>query len=319
MAKLAAHVYYSPKHIKESLYTYMKSTTEILLSQFKALGDPVRARIVALCGIAECSVSELTQVSAQSQPRVSQHVKQLCEVNLLERFKDGHFVYYRVRAEGESAATRRRLLALLPIDEPQFLQDIAKLRSLRADDDSALLPTSDADRSLHRALVELTVSRSLGDLLDIGCGQGRVLKLLASRANRCVGVDIDSNARRLARAELLLAGSPNTTLRQGDMASLSFDDGEFDTVILDDVLGAAKDPAAVVAEAKRVLAPGGRLLVLSSLTDVVVEQHQKLLAAWAAWAAGVGMRLAPPRFVPNKNPSWLLAVATLAESNSAAA
>jgi ArsR family transcriptional regulator len=294
----------------------MRPSTNTLLSQFKALADPVRARIVALCRIAECSVSELTQVSGQSQPRVSQHVKQLCEVSLLERFKDGHFVYYRVRAEGESASTRRRLLSLLPTDEPQFLQDIAKLRSLRADDDSALLPTSDADRSLHRALVELTVSRPLGDLLDIGCGQGRVLKLLASRANRCVGVDIDSNVRRLARAELLLAGTPNTTLRQGDMASLEFADGEFDTVILDDVLGNSKNPVVAMAEAKRVLSSDGQLLILSSVVDGGFDEQKKQIAAWAA--AG-GLRLALPRPVPNKNPSWLLAVATLAESNSAVA
>jgi SAM-dependent methyltransferase len=294
----------------------MKPSTETLLSQFKALADPVRARVVALCRIAECSVSELTQVTGQSQPRVSQHVKQLCDVNLLERFKDGHFVYYRVRTEGESAATRRRLLALLPIDEPKFSKDIAKLQSLRAGDDSVLLPVSDADRSLHRALVELTVSRPLGDLLDIGCGQGRVLKLLASRANRSVGVDIDSNARRLARAELLLAGSPNTTLRQGDMVSLTFDDDEFDTVVLDDVLGDAKDPAAAVAEAKRVLRSDGHLLILSSVADTGIDEHKKQIAAWAA--AG-GLRLAAPRAVPNKNPSWLLAVATLAENSSAAA
>ncbi len=294
----------------------MNPSTNTLLRQFKVLADPVRARIVAVCRIAECSVSELTQVTGQSQPRVSQHVKQLCEVNLLERFKDGHFVYYRVLTEGEAASTRRRLLALLPMDEPQFSKDIAKLQSLRADDDSALLPTSDADRSLHRALVELTVSRPLGDLLDIGCGQGRVLKLLASRANRSVGVDIDSNARRLARAELLLAGTSNTTLRQGDMASLSFADGEFDTVILDDVLGAAKDPAAAVAEARRVLRSDGHLLILLSVVAGDLDEQKKQIAAWAA--AG-GLRLALPRPIPNKNPSWLLAVATLAENNSAAA
>ena len=97
----------------------MKASTESLLSQFKALADPIRVRLVALCATTECSVSELTEVTGQSQPRVSQHLKQLCGVDFLERFKDGHFVYYRVRADG-AAAARRRLLALLPDDEPQF-------------------------------------------------------------------------------------------------------------------------------------------------------------------------------------------------------
>lgn len=294
----------------------MNDSTTMLLSQFKALADPVRARLTALCTVAECSVSELTTVTGQSQPRISQHVKQLCAVNLLERFKDGHFVFYRVRNTGVESAARRRLLALFPDDEPQFAKDVAKLRQLRADDNPALVATTDADRSLHRALVELTVARPLGDLLDIGCGQGRVLKLLASRAHRAVGVDIDSGARQLARAELLLAGTANTTLRQGDMVSLPFEDNEFDTVILDDVLIDAKDAAAAVAEAKRILAPGGRLLLLTSVGDSDIDE---LRQRFAAWAAAAGMRLAPPRSVPTKNPGWLLAVATHADRATVAA
>lgn len=288
----------------------MNPSTESLLQQFKALADPVRARLVALCGVAECSVSELTKVTGQSQPRVSQHVKQLCAANLLERFKDGHFVYYRVRSAGEGSASRRRLLALLPDDEPQFQQDINKLRDIRADGEVVAAPVSESDRLLHRALVELTVARPLGDLLDIGCGQGRILKLLASRAHRAVGVDIDSDARRLARAELLLAGTPNTSLRQGDMVSLPFDDNEFDTVILDDVLSDAKDPAAALLEAKRLLVGDGRVLLLASVGDSDISE---LRSQFARWAAAANLRLAPPRPVPVKNPGWLLAVATVAD------
>jgi ArsR family transcriptional regulator len=288
----------------------MKSSTEQLLAQFKALADPVRARLVALCGLAECSVSELTKVTGQSQPRISQHVKQLCAVGLLERFKDGHFVYYRVPTAGEASATRRRLRALLPEDEPQFKKDSNKLRDIRGEGSGIALPVSDADRSLHRALVELTVASPLGDLLDIGCGQGRILKLLASRAHCAVGVDIDSDARRMARAELLLAGTPNTTLRQGDMNALPFEDRVFDTIILDDVLVAAKDPAAALNEAKRLLGVGGRLLLLASVGDSNVGQLRK---QFAEWAAVTNFRLAPARLIPNHDPKWLLAVATIAD------
>jgi ArsR family transcriptional regulator len=292
----------------------MKASTASLLTQFKALADPVRARLVALCAATECSVSELTGITGQSQPRVSQHLKQLCAVNLLERFKDGHFVYYRVRNDGATSARRRRLLALLPDDEPQFEKDLSKLRLLRSD--ATPFESTDADRSLYRALVELTVSRSLGDLLDIGCGQGRVLKLLASRAHRLVGVDIDSDARRLARAELLLAGLSNTTLRQGNMLALPFDDGEFDTVILDDVLVDADDPSAAIAEAKRVMNPEGRLLLLASVND---ESLAEVRQNFSDWATAAGLRLAAPRPIPGKRASWLLAVATLADRATAAA
>ena len=294
----------------------MKSSTEQLLSQFKALADPVRARLVALCALAECSVSELTKVTGQSQPRISQHVKQLCAVGLLERFKDGHFVYYRVPTAGDASASRRRLLALLPDDEPRFQKDSNKLREIRGEGASDALPVSDGDRSLHRALVELTVARPLGDLLDIGCGQGRILKLLASRAHRLVGVDIDSDARRMARAELLLAGTANTTLRQGDMNALPFEDQEFDTIILDDVLADAKDPTGALNEAKRLLNVGGRMLLLASVGDSDIGE---LRTRFAEWAVTANLRLAPARPVPNHNPEWLLAVATLADRATVAA
>lgn len=294
----------------------MKASTKILLAQFKVLADPVRARLVALCGIAECSVSELVEVTGQSQPRISQHLKQLCAAQLLERFRDGHFVYYRVPTAGADAAPRRRLLALLPDDEPQFSRDVEKLRGVRAEGETLSVPASDADRSLHKALVELTVVRPLGNLLDIGCGQGRILKLLASRAHRAVGVDIDSNARRLARAELLLAGTPNTTLRQGDMVALPFEDKEFDTIILDDVLHDAKDPIATLKEALRLLSSGGRILLLASVNAAGVDNAGE---RFAEWAAATKLRLAAPRPIPNNDPSWLLAVATPADRASAAA
>lgn len=292
----------------------MNTSTSNLLRQLKALSDPVKARIVSLCSVAECSVSELTSVTGQSQPRISQHLKQLCDVHLLQRFRDGHFVYYRVPMKGEGGNIRRRLLALLPADEPQFESDRNSLRELRAHDDAVI--ASDADRRLHRVLVELTVSHPLGDLLDIGCGQGRLLKLLASRANRVVGVDIDPAARRLARAEVLLAGLPNCTLRQGDMCQLPFADGEFDTIILDDVLGKTERPEKALAEAQRLLKPGGRILLLSATRgDDVTELRQH----FTDWAAATGMRLARPRSIPQKNPDWLLAVATPADRAIAAA
>jgi len=292
----------------------MNPVTDKLLRQFKALSDPIKVRIVSLCAAAECSVSELTAVTGQSQPRISQHLKQLCDVNLLRRFRDGHFVYYRVPMKGADATSRRRLLALLPGEEPQFENDKKRLRELRSVEDPGHV--SDADRRLHRALVELTVSHPLGDLLDIGCGQGRLLKLLASRAHRVVGVDTDPAARRLARAEVLLAGLPNCTLRQGDMLALPFEDGEFDTIILDDVLPGDETPEKALLEAQRVLRRGGRLLLLASAdNNDVADLRQK----FTDWAAATGMRLARPRSIPEKNPDWLLAVATPADRAIAAA
>ncbi len=284
--------------------------------QLKALAEPVRLRLVALCAHGECSVSELTGVLAQSQPRISQHLKQLCDAGLLQRFRDGHFVYYRIGGEGGDAALRRRLLALVPQDEPLFYRDIERLRELRSSQETPPPAFDESDRSLHRALVELTVAAPIGDLIDIGSGQGRILKLLASRARRAVGVDIDSNARRFARAELLLAGLPNCTLRKGDMYELPFQEGEFDTIILDDVLSGAERPTAVLDEARRLLRPGGRLLLLAAVDS---QAASRLGQQFASWCALTGLRLAAPRRIPAENPRWLLAVATTVDHETAAA
>ena len=295
----------------------MESSTEHRIHQLKAFADPVRLRLMALCVRGECTVSELTQVLTLSQPRISQHLKQLCDAGLLERFRDGHFVYYRVPLGGEQAAERRRLFALLPGDEPVFDQDFDKLCALRSE--RGLAPPEQEDvgvRELHKVLIELTVTMPLGDLVDIGAGRGRLLKLLGSRAKRAVGVDIDADARQLARAELLLARIENCSLRHGDMYDLPFADGEFDTVVLDDVLTGAERPMVAIAEARRIMKAGGRLLLLSRIPDGGEEQLRKQLAIWCGAA---GLRLAPPRLVPAKNPHWLLAVGSAAGQDSAAA
>lgn len=286
----------------------MQKSTDILIAHLKALADPIRLRLLALCVRGEATVSELTDVMGQSQPRISQHLKQLCAAGLLERFRDGQFAYYRVSLQREHATLRRRLFALLPGDEPAFERDFNKLCELRVAEGVAP-PGQDNDdlRRLHHSLIELTVATPLGDLLDIGCGQGRILKLLGSRAQRAVGVDIDADARQLARAELLLAGIENCSLRKGDMYDLPFADREFDTVVLDDVLGDAEQPVAAIREARRTLRPGGRLLLLGQAGRRGIDELQQQLVVWCRTAE---LRLATPRRIPDQHPRWLLAVAT---------
>lgn len=295
----------------------MQSGTEQLVAQLRAFAEPVRMRLLALCVRGECTVSELTQVLGQSQPRVSQHLKQLCDAGLLERFRDGQFVYYRVPVSSGQAAARRRLFALLPGDEPTFDRDFGKLCALRSERGLAVPEQDDEGvRELHKALIELTVTMPLGDLIDIGAGRGRLLKLLGSRTQRAVGVDVDADARQLARAELLLAQIENCSLRHGDMYDLPFADREFDTVILDDVLNDAERPMVAIAEARRLMKPGGRLLLLSRIPREGSEQLRKQLAVWCGAA---GLRLSPPRQIPATDPHWLLAIGSAAETGSAAA
>lgn len=292
----------------------MLDAVQQLAGRLKALGDPVRLRLYALCARTECSVSELTAVTGLSQPRVSQHLKQLTDCGLVERFRDGHFVFYRVPLEGGQGAARRRLLALIDANDPTLVADLGRLREERGS--GLASATADADRELYRALVELSVAAPLGDLLDVGSGEGRLLKLLASRARRAIGVDTDPDARRLARAELLLAETENCSVRQGSMYQLPFDAETFDTVLLDDVLGNAERPAAAIGEARRLLRPTGRLVVVDRLDTP--SQH-RVPDELADWCRDAGLRLAPPRSVAGSPRVWFMAVATPAHAALTAA
>jgi SAM-dependent methyltransferase len=297
----------------------MTNTTQALLLQLKALGDPTRLRLVALCRQGECSVSELTQVLGLSQPRISQQLKQLCNAGLLSRFRDGKRVFYRVPATADGSSAMRQLLELIPDNDPVFASDRKLLRRRRGQhvgNSPPDQPQNEADRALYQVIVDLTVAAPIGHLLDVGCGRGAILKLLASRANRVVGVDIDANARQIARAELMLAGIPNCSLRKGDMYRLPFADQEFNTIIIDDVLAGARDPVRALQEARRLLRPGGRLFVLESVLKRSSTDMQRSLAAWSKDA---GLRLAPARFAPKKDPVWFVCVATAASRHNAAA
>lgn len=297
----------------------MQDSTETLLTQLKMLGDPTRLRLAALCRQGECSVSELTRVIGQSQPRISQQLKLLCDAGLLERFRDGKRVFYRVPARNVAPAALRQLLELIPDQDPVFEADrnlLRKGRGQRVEETTLDRLDDSAARALHRAILDLTVTAPIGDLLDVGCGRGAILKLLASRANRAVGVDIDTNARQLARAELMLAGIPNASLRKGDMYRLPFADQEFNTIIIDDVLVDARYPVRAMEEARRLLRPGGRLFVLES---VLKRPPAEIQASLAAWSKDADLRLTPARLVPKKNPVWLVSVATAVGSRNAAA
>jgi len=293
--------------------------TALLIQQLKAIADLTRMRLLAICRHGECSVTELAAVIGQSQPRTSQHLKQLCDAGLVSRFRDGKRVFYRVPQRSDVDGQCARLMQLLPARDKEFVADLARLRAVRGervtriDSNAADLQ---ADRAIYRALLDLAVTTPIGDLLDIGCGRGTLLKLLAPQATRAVGVDIDADARQLARAELMLAGIPGCSLRQGDMHRLPFDEAEFDTIILDDVLLEAREPVKVLAEARRLLRVAGRLLILADVGQRTVEEIQQLLADWSAAA---GLRLAPARAVPANEPVWILAVATSTDSESQAA
>ncbi|MBA2467304.1 MAG: metalloregulator ArsR/SmtB family transcription factor [Sphingomonas sp.] len=243
---------------------------------FQALADPTRVRILALLRIMELSVGELALVLGQSQPRVSRHLKILSDGRLVERRKEGSWVFLTL-ADPERTGPMFALLDCWA-DEPAralFDADAARLEAVRADRAeaasryfSAQAEMWDSIRSLHVAECEVEQAieraldhRQLGRLVDIGTGTGRMIELFGPRAAQAIGIDRSSEMLRLARVKLEAAGI-TSSLRQGDMYALPLADGSADSVIIHQVLHYAHSPAAAIAEAARVLTPGGTLLIV---------------------------------------------------------
>ena len=233
---------------------------------------------MALLRAMELSVGELAQVLGQSQPRVSRHVRILIEAGLAERRKEGSWVFLSVGPKERLQPLFDTLDRWTGIDgeDPWRLADAARLAAVRSDRAAAAeryfaahAKEWDEIRSLHIAEseVEAACRRALGErpvgrLVDIGTGTGRMLELFGGSAERALGVDRSPEMLRLARVKLAEAGLHAAELRQGDMYALALPAASADTVILHQVLHYAQQPAAAVAEAARLLAPRGRLLIV---------------------------------------------------------
>jgi len=284
-----------------------------LADRFQALADPTRLRIVALLRIMELSVGELAQVLGQSQPRVSRHLKVLGDAGVLGRRKEGSWVFVALAPQESTEA----LFALLDswadhATAAQFEADAIRTQAIRRERAEAAnryfashaevwdqirslhVAESDVERAIDRALGR----RSLGRLVDIGTGTGRMIELFADRALQSIGIDRSSEMLRLARVKLEAAGI-SSSLRQGDMYALPLADGSADSIIIHQVLHYAHSPAAAIAEAARVLAPDGTLLVV----DFAAHDREELRAsdahirlgfedkAMAGWFAAVGIEV----------------------------
>jgi ArsR family transcriptional regulator len=247
-----------------------------LADLFQAVSDPTRLRILALLARMELSVGELAQLLQQSQPRVSRHVRILADAGIVERRKEGSWVFLAI-ADAERTGPLLTLMRQWTDDASGrlFDQDSDRLDAVRADRAEAAqryfaahAEVWDSIRSLHvseseveRAIERALDRRKLGTLVDIGTGTGRMIELFGPRAEEAIGIDRSSEMLRLARVKLELAGV-RSSLRQGDMYALPLADGTADCVIIHQVLHYAHAPADAIAEAARVLALGGTMLVI---------------------------------------------------------
>ncbi|MGA7975408.1 MAG: metalloregulator ArsR/SmtB family transcription factor [Pseudolabrys sp.] len=249
---------------------------EALNAALKAAGEETRLRVLALLGEAELTVSDLTDILRQSQPRISRHLRLLVEAGLVERYREGTWAFFRLAEHGGGAAVARVLLERLDPADPIIARDrerLAAVRKARATAAQAYFRAHAAQwdriRKLHTPdeAVEQAIRSALGDmpfssLLDLGTGTGRMLELFGPEIERGLGIDLSLDMLKFARDRLDRAGLKHCSVRQGDLYDLPLADDSFDVVILHQVLHFLEDGARAIQEAARVLRPSGRLLVV---------------------------------------------------------
>ena len=249
---------------------------DALNTALKAAGEETRLRVLALLAEAELTVSDLTDILRQSQPRISRHLKLLVEAGLVERFREGTWAFFRLAEQGGGADVARALIERLNPGDQTIARDrerLSSVRQARAAAAQAYFRAHAAEwdriRKLHVAdeAVEDAIRAALSDkpfrsLLDLGTGTGRMLEMFGPDIERGLGLDLSLDMLLLARDRLERAGLRNCSVRQGDIYDLPLANDSFDVVILHQVLHFLDDGARAIREAARVLRPGGRLLVV---------------------------------------------------------
>jgi DNA-binding transcriptional ArsR family regulator len=225
-------------------------TFDELSTMLKAAGEETRLRLLALLAEAELTVTELTEILRQSQPRISRHLRLLAESGLVVRFREGSWAFFRLPEHGDKAELARTLAALLDPDDRVMARDrerLAAVRAARATAAQAYFREHAAEwdriRRLHAAdaAVEAEIQQALADrpfrsLLDLGTGTGRMLELLGPGLERGLGIDLSLDMLALARARLDRAGLRHCSVRHGDIYDLALPRDSFDVVIVHQVL-----------------------------------------------------------------------------------
>jgi ArsR family transcriptional regulator len=266
-----------------------------LLAQLRACAEPTRLRLLALAARGSFCVIEFTEILGQSQPRLSRQLKLLTDAGLLERVREGANVWFTLSAASDLA---RALLDRLPANDPQIAADArqaARVLAERARTASEKFRSQGADwdemRALdlpaplvEQALLALLPHQGAARLLDIGTGTGALLEAMAPRVAQALGVDASRQMLALARARLSRPELAHCAVRQADMYNLPLPDASFDAAVLQMVLHYAEDPAAALAEAARVLRPGGTLVVVDLAAHDHLDATRPLAHRWAGFS-----------------------------------
>lgn len=254
----------------------MNNGMDDLLASLKAMAEITRIRILFVLSRSELNVTELTQILDQSQPRVSRHLKLMLEAGLITRHKEGNWVLFRLGETGVSADLAKAIVKLLPVDEDVIASDLRRLQDVkvkRAETAASYFAANAKDweqlRSLHldEAKVEGRIKAMIGrdpidTLVDLGTGTGRMLEIFAGQARRLIGIDLSREMLTYARANIDRLNASHAQVRQASLYALPLQEALADVVILHQVLHFLDEPEAALREARRILKPQGKLLII---------------------------------------------------------
>ncbi len=249
----------------------------------KAAADPSRLRLLAALSQGETSVGELQTVLGQSQPRVSRHLRLLTESGLVQRFREGHWVYYRLDDGMPARTLQQAIQAWFDPRDPQLTLDrqaLAAIKARRRKDayasgarDSAPIFSGPRPerKEIAAAVADVLPANQLESVLSLGCSTPGLLESLAPRTRRMIAVETHRAQRSLARTRIADAGFANCSIRTADFQALTFSDGAFDCVVLDTMLSVSEDPRGALQEALRVLGRSGQLFILDRIEPALVQ------------------------------------------------
>lgn len=298
----------------------MQADAGRMVEWLRAAGEPTRLRVLAVLAREELAVTELVHILGHSQPRVSRHLKLLTEAGLVERFPDGAWVFYRLCGAEPQRGLVQTLLDRLGHDDIELARDLERLEAVRGErmreasayfarnaarwDDIRSLYVSEA--AVEAAIVQAAAPSPYGRLIDLGTGAGRMLTLLGPHAREAIGLDLSQQMLNIARAEVGRAALPRVELRHGDIYATGLAGASADRVVVHRVLHYLSDPGGAVAEAARLLAPGGRLLIIDFAPhglEYLRQAHQHRRLGFTdeeigRWMEGAGLALQPPLALP---------------------
>jgi ArsR family transcriptional regulator len=294
-----------------------------LVGVLKAAGEGTRLRLLALLADGDHSVKDLTEILKQSQPRVSRHLKLLADAGLIERNAEGAWAYYGLAQDGDAGALAQWLIARVDAGDIERAQDIERQQKVRATQQgqasqyfAKVAGSWDLLKTLHvpeeaveAAVVGALDGRKVETVIDLGTGTGRMLEVLEGSYRRGIGIDSSREMLAVARSRLASAGINHAQVRLGDIGDVDLAAGPADVIVVHQVLHYFDDPGRMLAQARRLLKPGGAMVIVDfaphDLEFLRSEHAHRRLGLsegqMSGWAAAAGLQVESVREFPSQS------------------